>query len=106
MNLLDAEQAIRQEIFDYFGYKENWRVLPFDDSRDYYWRLNNDNVEFAETLDRLNSDGDYYSNEIYTQRHLDNHIYRGKDYTMMLVDTHVDGNQFLQIFDNSKEVSK
>lgn len=106
MKLLDAEQAIRQEIFDYFGYVENWRVLPFDDARDCYWRLRDGEVMFAETLDKLNSDGNYYVNEIYTQRHLDKHIYHGKDYTMMMVDTHTDGNKFLQIFDNSKECNE
>lgn len=45
-----------------------------------------------------------YSNEIYTQRFLPKWVYRGKDYTMICVDTHTDGNKFLQIFDNSKEI--
>ncbi len=33
-------------------------------------------------------------------------VYRGQDYTMISVDTHVDGNKFLQIFDNKKEVKE
>jgi hypothetical protein len=110
MNLLNKEQETRQQIFEYFGYKEDWRVLPFDDARDYYWYLTGesygDEVRFAETKEQLEDEeaGDYYSNEIYTQRHLSKWVYGGKDYTMIIVDTHTDGNCFLQIFDNSKEI--
>lgn len=87
-----------------------------DDKRDYVWYLNalydekgevhSGEVRFAETLEDLNDEekGNYYSNEIYTQRFLPKYVYRTKDYTMISVDTHTDGNKFLQIFDNSKEV--
>lgn len=108
MELLDKEQATRAEIFEYFGYVEDWRVLPLDDAREYYWQLEGDepgSVKFAELAENLNSDdGDFYSNEIYKQRFLPKWVYRGKDYSMIVVDTHTDGNQFLQIFDNAKEV--
>jgi len=104
MNLLDQEQSLRNQIFQYFGYKEDWCIYPFDDARDYFWRIqNNDNVIFSETEEDLDSDGNYYRNEIYTQRFLNKWVYRGEEYTMILVDTHTDGNKFLQIFDNSKE---
>jgi hypothetical protein len=109
MKLLDEFFEIRKEIFEYFGYIEDWRVLPLDDATDYYWQLNQEKdgsgtVKFAESIKQFNSDGDYYKNEIYTQRHLPKWVYRGKDYTMVVVDTHTDGNQFLQIFDNKKEI--
>lgn len=109
MDLLDQEQAVRQKIFDYFGYVEDWRVLPLDDAREYYWHLTGegycDEVKFARREENLfeGTMDDGYSNEIYTQRHLPKWVYRGPDYTMVVVDTHTDGNQFLQIFDNSKE---
>jgi hypothetical protein len=63
-------------------------------------------VKFAETIEALDDweAGEYYSNEIYTQRFLPKWVYRTDDYTMICVDTHVDGNKFLQIFDNAKEV--
>ena len=105
MNLLDKEQKVRQEIFDYFGYVEDWRVLPFDDAREYFWAIDGGCVKFAETEEGLlNEDSDCYENEIYTQRHLPKWVYRGASYTMIVVDTHTDGNQFLQIFDNKKEL--
>lgn len=111
MQLLNEYNQKRQELFDYFGYEENWRVIPVDDATMYYWRLtgegSGDEVQFADTVEELeNEEGNYYTNEIYTQRFLPKWVYRGKDYTMVVVDTHTDGNKFLQIFDNSKEIKE
>lgn len=108
--LLRDEQAARQALFDYFGYVENWRVLPFDDGTSFFWKLDelNGTVRYARQaveLDDERGTGDYYENDIYTQRHLPRWVYRGPDYTMIVVDTHTDSNQFLQIFDNAKEIS-
>ena len=107
MELFEKEQEIRAEIFDYFGYSEDWRVLPFDDARCYFWRLDGEgpgSVHFADTEAELEGEtGNYYVNEIYTQRHLSKWVYRGEEYTMIVVDTHTDGNQFLQIFSNRLE---
>lgn len=110
MKLLNDYNRTRQELFDYFGYVEDWVVIPIDDQTHQYWQLTGegrgDVVRFAETLNKLQDEaaGQYYENEIYTQRFLPKWVYRGADYTMVVVDTHTDGNKFLQIFDNSKEV--
>lgn len=111
MKILDDYCALRDQIFAYFGYVEDWRVLPIDDSREFFWQLDADDsgsgsVRFALTKEQLldQDGGDFYENEIYTQRHLPKWIYRGAEYTMIVVDTHTDGNQFLQIFDNKKEL--
>lgn len=107
MKLLDQYLALQQQLFDYFGYIEDWRVLPLDDAREYFWRLDGEGpgyVRYAETEAQLDdADGNYYENDIYTQRYLSKWVYRGPEFTMICVDTHTDGNQFLQIFDNSKE---
>ena len=58
-------------------------------------------MEFAKEENNLFDDG--YSDEIYTQQSLKKWVYRADDYTMVCVDTHTDGNQFLRIFDNAKE---
>lgn len=108
---LDSYLSLQQEIFNYFGYKQDWKVIPIDDAREYYWELcqNEDGggeVFFSEEReDVVKKSGNYYGNEIYTQRFLPKWVYRGKDYTMICVDTHTDGNKFLQIFDNNKEVT-
>jgi len=108
MKLLEDYEKARESVFEYFGYKEDWCVFPLDDATDYHWTLNggdDGDVCFADTLKELQqAEGNYYVNEIYTNRHLPKWVYRGKDYTMILVDTHVDGNKFLQIFKNSLEV--
>lgn len=111
MQLLNDYNQKRQELFDYFGYVEDWVAIPVDDATMYYWRLTGegrgDEVYFADTLEELDLEsGNFYSNEIYTQRFLPKWVYRGADYTMIVVDTHTDGNKFLQIFDNAKEVKE
>ena len=105
MKLLDDYFKIQKELYDYFGYVENWRVIPVDDATEYYWTTDNHSfVNFAVTEEELfDGSGYHYSNEIYTQRFLSRWVYRAEDYTMICVDTHTDGNKFLQIFDNKKE---
>lgn len=104
MDLLNQHQELRQQIFEYFGYVENWRVLPLDDERESFWDVvDDDTVCFADTEEELkDQEGNYYECEIYTQRHLGKWVYEGAEYTMILIDTHTDRNQFLSIFDNSK----
>lgn len=108
MKLLNDYGNIKNQIFDYFGYKEDWVVIPFDNCTEYWWKLDGEGpgtVCFAETVREFNEkSGQYFENEIYTQRHLPKWVYRGKDHTMISVDTNTDGNQFLQIFDNKKEI--
>lgn len=108
MKTLDQYFKLQEEIYKHFGYVEDWRVIPIDDSREYFWILNEKEnfIRFAETEEMLFSDGDYFQNEIYRQRFLSRWVYRAIDYTMVCADTHTDGNQFLQIFDNSKERSE
>lgn len=109
MKMFDEYLALQKQIFEYFGYVEDWRAIPLEDARENFWQLyqNADGtgkVKFAETMEKMESDGNYYCNEIYTQRFLTKWVYRGEDYTMICVDTHTDGNKFLQIFDNTLEV--
>lgn len=108
MRLLDEYFALQKQIYQYFGYVEDWAVIPIDDERESYWQLLGNSVRFAETKEQLLDDDaeEYYENEIYTQRHLPKWVYRGEEYTMICVDTHIDANKFLQIFDNSKEIKK
>jgi hypothetical protein len=101
--LLDEHQSAREKIFEYFGYVEDWCVYPIEDARCYIWYTDGDRVVFG---DEDAEPGDHYSNTVYRQRFLPKWVYEGDEFTMILVDTHVDGNKFLQIFDNSKRLSK
>lgn len=108
MELLDRYESLRLEILSYFGYVEQWSAIPIDDARKYFWKLDGEGpgtVMFAETENELETEsGQYYENSIYTQRNLPKWVYRGAKYTMIVVDIYTDGNKFLQIFSNEKEI--
>lgn len=110
MQLLKDYFALQEQIFNYFGYAEDWRVIPLSDNTDMHWVILNGNerggsVRYHEELESLQGedDGQYYEDEIYTQRHLPKWVYRGEEYTMICCDPGVDGNVFLRVFDNAKE---
>lgn len=98
------------KVYEYFNFKEDWVIYPLEDYRGYFWYIDNFNefygkaVLYSEEEDIINSN--YYLSEIYEQRFYDKHIYRGKDYTLIFIDTHTDGNRFFAIFENSKELTK
>lgn len=104
--LLDNYFDLQRQIYEAFGYQEQWRVFPLDDSRHFFWRLDDVWVVFADTEEQLRSVADYYTNYIYTYRHLDQYVFTTEDLTMILVDTNTDGNKFLQVFDNAKRRDK
>jgi hypothetical protein len=59
----------------------------------------------AEHDDEYGAYGDVlYEHTIYTQRHLPRWVYRGKELTLVVVDTGTDCNQLLQIFRNKNEI--
>lgn len=112
MKLLSDYFKIQKEIYEYFGYEENYRVIPLDDHTDYYWNITGEGyggqVLFAIDINNVfdGTDDDGYSSEIYTQRFLKKWVYRAEDYTMICIDTHVDGNKFIAVFDNAKYVTE
>lgn len=113
MNLLKEYKQKEQEIHDYFGYKEDWEVIPLQDNTNFFWYLNDvddqaGHVYFAETKEQLEDleAGNFYQDELYKQIFLPKWAFRGKDYTMITSYTGVDGNKFLRIFDNAKEIQR
>jgi len=110
--LLTEFFKLRQKVHDYFDYQEDWVSIPLEDARDCFWHLQQDDdghgrVTFWDTKPTVEAviNGDMFSNEIYTQRFLRKWVYRAEKYTMICVDTRTDGNKYLQIFDNDKEIS-
>jgi hypothetical protein len=95
-----------QEVYKYFGFKEDWVVYPLEDYREHNWKIvNDDKVVFGEKNDVISETGNHYENEIYKQRFYKKWVYRGEKYTMIFVDTHTDGNKFFGVYDNSKELT-
>lgn len=105
MKLLDDYFKLEEEIHNYFGYVEDWVAIPMDDATMYTWHLDTHSVSFWLNDEELEKN-EWYTNQIYTQRFLNKWVYVGKDYTMVVVDTQVDGNKFLQIFSNKLEVQE
>ena len=106
MKLLNDYTEALEAIYDYFGFVEDWTVFPIDIRDEYYWKITAIEVTFYDSLKAYETDDGMhsYSNEIYYHRHYPKAIYVGKDYTLIMVDTHTDGNKFLAIFDNNKEI--
>lgn len=103
MELLERYKELERRLHDYFGYQEDWHVYAIQDHRDSYWHIRDGDVEFADKEEDVGIDNGY-SYEIRNDRFLPKSVYVGVDYTMILVDTHTDGNQFLAIFSNAMRV--
>ena len=114
MKRFDDYLQAKADVLEYFGYVTDWVEIPLEDHREYYWYLEGTGpgeVVYAEDPRQLPNgelgwDGEYYCAIIYTQRFLPKWVYRAEDYTLICMDTQVDGNKFLGVFDNAKEVEK
>jgi hypothetical protein len=114
MNLADELNtyfAAEKRIHELFGYQEQWRVLALSDQRDAYWMLVGGEGVDAHyvysmapfSVESLRSGKEIYGGTIYTYRHLNKWVYRTPEHVMVLVNTGQDLNQFLMVFDASKE---
>lgn len=103
MKALKEYLKLQEEIYEYFGYTQHWEVIPLEDSTDCYWELSKYDVVFSETLENFTLDR-YYRDALYTSTSTHNSVFRGKDYTLIVVNTHTDDNKFLRVFDNGKEL--
>lgn len=98
----EYEQAL-ENLYAHFDFEEDWVVYPIDDCTDCFWETKGNMVKYAETQEKFFSEGDYYVDDIYTQRFYSKWVYKGEKYTMIFCDPHVDGMKWFRIFDNSKE---
>lgn len=109
MNLIQKYNSALNDIYEHVGFKEDWVVCPVVDFTNYYWQVDNeenDEVVYANSLkDLLNKEaGNYYSDDIYKQRFYKKWVYRGKEFTMIMCDPHVDDVKWFKIFSNKKEI--
>lgn len=96
-----AGEVVTTEIYYVTShYRDADNRLSTDHDADEFY-LNEADAELAEKpCDGMN----IYECQIYTQRFLPKWVYRADELTMICVDTQTDGNKFLMIFDNAKEV--
>lgn len=103
--LLDNYNENKQAIFDYFKYKQDYTSFPIDDRRCFYWRIHFGDVIFSEEPKLVrHPNGQHYEEKILLHRHYKTQVYPGKDFTMIMVDTMIDDNKFLAIYENSKRI--
>lgn len=105
MEMIKKYQESLQEIYDHVGFVEDWVVYPLDFQLDMFWSVDYNTVKYASTMEEFESDGDYYLDDIYTQRFYNKWVYEGKEFTLIFCDPHVDGLKWFRIFDNSKRVN-
>ena len=103
--LIENYNKALNDIYEHVGFVEDWVIYPIDDCLNSFWQEDGETCKFADSLEQFNSDGDYYEDEIYTQRFYNKHVYKGKDITMIFCNPNVDGMKWFRIFDNKKEVT-
>ena len=105
MDLIQSFNTAKQALYEHVGFVEDWVIYASEDRTDMLWQINGDDVKYAETVERFNSNDNYYVDEIYYQRFYEKHVYRGAEFTMIFVDTHTDGNKFFAFFRNANEIT-
>jgi hypothetical protein len=71
-----------------------------------YWDTWDKIVRYAKSIEEYKSEsGDYYQDDIYTQRFYDKWVYEGEDFTMIFCNPGVDGMKWFRLFDNNKRMN-
>jgi hypothetical protein len=94
--------SLEQQVHKLFGYEEGYRTFPMVNCLDYFWSVNSDEVNFADTEKAM--EDPTYQCELHRTRHLPQNVWRSQHHTMILYNTGADFNVHLGIFDNTKEV--
>lgn len=98
-----------KELYNHVGFNENYTIYAIEDMTDSFWAIiqsgrYGESVRYADTMKQFKSGGDYYEYEVCHQRFYNKWVYRGTELTMVIVNTHTDGNKFFAFFSNDKEV--
>jgi hypothetical protein len=106
IKLVDNYQKALDAIYEHVGFKEDWVICPLDDCTEMYWDTWDKIVRYAKSIEEYKSEsGDYYQDDIYTQRSYDKWVYEGEDFTMIFCNPGVDGMKWFRLFDNNKRMN-
>jgi hypothetical protein len=107
---LKAFEELKQQIFEAFGYVEDWRAFPLFIELSAHWFLTGeegeDEIVFSPTpftTELIESGEQIFSAYVYSYRHLNKYVYRTDTHTMVLADPRSDLNIFLYVFDNKNQ---
>tara|TARA_R110002167_G_scaffold106599_6_gene273237 strand:+ start:2319 stop:2633 length:315 start_codon:yes stop_codon:yes gene_type:complete len=101
--ITDLNDAVKK-LYEHVGFVEDWVLCPIDDCTENYWDVDEDTCTYADSKEQFESDGDYYQDDIYKQRHYSKWVYEGKELTMVMCDPQVDGVKWFRVFDNKKRM--
>jgi len=96
-----------QAIYDHVGFEEDWVMYPIFDDTNAFWSVCETTrvIKYAYSMEQYNSDSDYYTDELYTQRFYDKHVYVGQTFTMVFSDLHIGSMKWFVLFSNDKRIS-
>lgn len=105
---IDRYFALGVEIRKHLAYQEVWRSFPLTDEREMYWCVDGGSILLStarDTLERwLLTDDD--SGECYTFEIVKAGVFRTPEVTAVRVDTHTDGNVYLMLVRNDRELRR
>jgi len=104
MNVAEKFFEAQTALFEHVGFTPDWVEYAIDNQLDMVWSINDKEVKYAKSIEQFNGDGDYYIDDIYTQRFYRDWVYEGPDVTLIFCDPHTDGVKWFRIFDNKKKV--
>ena len=104
MNVAQEFFKAQEALFEHVGFIPDWVEYAIDNCLDKIWSCDGDTVKYAYTVEKFNSDGDYYENEVYTQRFYKKWIYEGEEVTMIFCNPGTDGVQWFRIFNNELRI--
>lgn len=107
--LLSRYNELESQILNYFGYQQEWTMLPLDDMTMMYWMLADDKVVWSDkllTAETVEKGMEIYDAVAYIAFNMtERWIWTKDDYTLLRVNTRSDNNHLLMVFDNSRQVT-
>lgn len=105
MKLLKDYFELQKQIHEYFGYVEKvGHSLQIEDCTDYFWKLESDEVCFANSIeDLINEEGSFFKDEYFTK--VNKHILETDKYTAVCIRSCDFNGNYLCIYDNSKRIN-
>ena len=103
MNPIDKYIKAKQDLYDSVGFIPSYVECAIDDCTDLYWFINEKSVKYSNSIEEMNSGG-YWEDQIYTQRFYKQHMFVGKELTMVMCDTQQDTGKWFRFFSNDKNI--
>lgn len=97
MKLFDEYLKKIKSIYKYFNVPNSHMIHLIEDHRDEYWSIENSSIVYGYTIDEC-TDGTYVCD-----LNLDSDLFIGKEYTMVKLISDFGNDDYLAIFDNSKQ---